>query len=231
MAYGLFRKEKQKQKREMTSSEIIKKNALTWSIILAPCVFIAYNWTAFPDSVPIHFGINGQPDRFGDKASGLILLPAINIGMYLLFALLPLIDPRKKNYALFDGKFRMLRLFIHALLSFIAFVAALFALGMIHDTSLLISYGLVTFMLLFGNYLSGVRSNFFIGFRTPWTLSNEQNWTQTHRFGGRLWVISSVIMLVLLTLFRESHWLLLPYICLLALGPVTYSYYLFRKER
>jgi uncharacterized membrane protein len=210
MAYGPFRKEKQKQKREMKNSDFIRKNALIWLIILAPCVFIAYNWTAFPDSVPIHFGINGEPDRFGDKASGLALLPAINIGLYLLIVLLPLIDPRKKNYNLFDAKFRMLRLFIHALLSFIAFVAAFYSLRMINDTSLLISYGLVIFMLLFGNYLSGVRSNFFIGFRTPWTLSDEKNWIQTHRFGGRLWVISSVIMLVLLTIFRESHWLLVP---------------------
>ena len=215
----------------MNNSGNIKRNALIWLIILAPCVFIIINWKDFPNSVPVHFGIDGTPDRFAEKTRGLFLLPIINIGLYLLILVLPQIDPRSKNYPLFAGKLRILMIFVHALLSFMGFVVAFFSLGKIHDTSLVISYGLVLFMLFFGNYLSGIRSNFFIGFRTPWTLSNEKNWIQTHRFGGRLWVISSLIMLVLLLAIKEPFELMLPYICLLALGPVIYSYYLFRKTR
>ena len=40
--------------------------------------------------------------------------------------------------------------------------------------------------MIIGNYLGKVRSNFFFGIRTPWTLSSERSWNRTHRLGGRL---------------------------------------------
>jgi uncharacterized membrane protein len=215
----------------MKFRELIKSDWLIWLLILAPYCFIAYYWKAFPERIPIHYNLDGVPNDFAGKIGGLVLLPLINVGLYVLFISLPYIDPRKKNYALFEGKYRMVRLCIHALISFFVLISAMYALEMLKDLSLLLNLTIVIFMMLIGNFLSGVRSNFFIGFRTPWTLSDEKIWIQTHRFVGRLWVGLSALVIPLLLLVREPDLLLPPYFAVLIISPFAYSYYLFRKGK
>jgi uncharacterized membrane protein len=48
-----------------------------------------------------------------------------------------------------------------------------------------------------GNVLGKLRSNFFVGIRTPWTLSSEHVWDQTHRWAGRLFVGAAAVLAVL----------------------------------
>jgi hypothetical protein len=60
------------------------KNAAFAVAIIAPLVYLALNWSAMPDSVPSHFGINGQPDAWGPRWH-LFLLPAFAV---LIVALL-----------------------------------------------------------------------------------------------------------------------------------------------
>jgi uncharacterized membrane protein len=50
-------------------------------------------------------------------------------------------------------------------------------------------------------YYAGVltekaKRNWFIGIRTPWTLSSEEVWERTHRIGGKLFKIAGVITLL-----------------------------------
>ena len=45
-----------------------------------------------------------------------------------------------------------------------------------------------------GNYLGAVRSNFFFGVRTPWTLSSELSWERTNPLAGRLLVPLGLIV-------------------------------------
>ena len=56
---------------------------------------------------------------------------------------------------------------------------------------LLAAVGLV--LMVVGNYLGKVRSNFFFGIRTPWTLSSELSWNRTHRLAGRLLVALGLV--------------------------------------
>ena len=50
--------------------------------------------------------------------------------------------------------------------------------------------GFFLFFALIGNVLGQVRSNFWMGIRTPWTLASERVWNQTHRVGA--WVFVAV---------------------------------------
>jgi hypothetical protein len=57
------------------------REALTLVGLLAPIAFLAAHWTAIPAIVPIHYGLNGQPNRFGSRDT-LWLLPAIATLLY-----------------------------------------------------------------------------------------------------------------------------------------------------
>lgn len=54
----------------------------------------------------------------------------------------------------------------------------------------------LSFAVLFyymGIVLKKTKSNFFVGIRTPWTLSDEKVWEKTHDLGGKLFIVSGII--------------------------------------
>src|ERR1051325_3347005 len=207
----------------------IKRDWFTWIIILAPFVFALVNWDKFPDRIATHFNIKGEPDDYSSKTFALILFPSINIILYALFLVLPFLDPRKKNYALFEYKWRIIRTVLHAFLSFITLATFFFALGYKVDIGMYACYGITVLMLVFGNYLGNIRPNWFIGIRLPWTLENETVWVMTHRFAGRLWVTCSLLMLPVYWFFPQMPWLLMPYIFFITLAPMIYSYIKYKQ--
>ncbi len=85
--------------------------------------------------------------------------------------------------------------------------------------------------LFLGNYISKLQPNYFVGVRTPWTLENEQVWIKTHRVTGRIWVGSSLAVLLLALVFNQSfpEWVLLVYILLIAAVPLVYSFMISKK--
>ena len=67
-----------------------------------------------------------------------------------------------------------------------------------------------------GYMLRKAKRNFFIGIRTPWTLSSDKVWDETHRLGAILFMISGVLALHrrilrrhdrLLAALRADDWL------------------------
>ena len=46
-----------------------------------------------------------------------------------------------------------------------------------------------------GVVLEKTKSNFFVGIRTPWTISDETVWEKTHKLGGKLFKASGIIAL------------------------------------
>jgi uncharacterized membrane protein len=83
-----------------------------------------------------------------------------------------------------------------------------------------------------GNYLGAVRSNFFFGVRTPWTLSSELAWERTNRLAGRLLVPLGLIV----ALMALADWALAGLVTLIVLlvasmaVTVVYSYRVWRDD-
>jgi len=86
--------------------------------------------------------------------------------------------------------------------------------------------------LLLGNLLPKVPRNFFVGIRTPWTISDEENWRMTHRLGGWLFVIGGVLMLFKGVLRLSSAMQIISTwaVILMLLSPLVYSFILFRRQ-
>ena len=96
-----------------------------------------------------------------------------------------------------------------------------------------IYFGTGLLFMIIGNYLPKVKQNNTIGIRVVWTLQDEENWSATHRFSGKLWVASGVLCM-LCGLFGESIAALILYIVSImaaAIVSILYSYlFLIRKK-
>src|ERR1035438_700097 len=163
------------------------KEAIIWLVLLSPFLYALLVWHKIPVMVPTHFDTNGAPDDYSSKPFALIFMPAMNIVIYFVLLFIPRIDPRKKNYAFFGSSYQNIRLLVHLFLAgLFIFITQTTAGGQRLQVNGLFS-GILFFLALLGNYMRTVRSNFFIGIRTPWTLSNDVVWRKTHELAGRIW--------------------------------------------
>lgn len=209
-----------------------KTEFLILLVLALPFIYLALTWHTYPEQIPIHFNHKGVADRYGPKAFGLLLLPSINAGMYLLLKYIPRLDPKKENFALFENRYHIIILVIHLFLDFTFFLIAISAqkgaASLLFPKLVLIAVALL--LMIIGNYLSAVRPNYFVGIRTPWTLESEEVWKRTHRLTGFLWVISSLIFIAITLLLKEPNPIVMMlFIALIAVTPIVYSYLLYQK--
>ena len=95
-----------------------------------------------------------------------------------------------------------------------------------------IYFGTGLLFMIIGNYLPKMKQNNTIGIRVVWTLQDEENWSATHRFSGKLWVASGVLCM-LCGLFGESIAALVLYIVSImaaAIVSILYSYLFYKKK-
>lgn len=72
-----------------------------------------------------------------------------------------------------------------------------------------------------------------MGIRTPWTLENEEVWKKTHQFGGKLWFVGGLLIVLLSLLVKESYvaFLFLGITAIICIVPIVYSYLEFKKVK
>lgn len=95
-----------------------------------------------------------------------------------------------------------------------------------------IYYGTGLLFIVIGNYLPKVKQNNTLGIRVVWTLQDEENWNATHRFSGKLWMVSGILCM-LCGLFGESKAALIVYIVsimIAAIISILYSYLFYKKK-
>jgi len=168
------------------------------AVILVLFAISAYVWTRIPasESVCTHWNAAGECDDYGGRFVGILLLPIITMGMAGLLALIPRIEPRAANlsqsgraYAAVWGAMLLFFVALH-----IITMLEVLGHGAGIGTTMPILVGLL--FVLIGGSLGHIRSNYFFGIRTPWTLSSELSWDKTHRLGGKLFVILGLILMV-----------------------------------
>ncbi|KMY48958.1 SdpI family protein [Peribacillus loiseleuriae] len=196
-------------------------------------VITASLWLVFyqqlPAQVPIHWNLNGVANGYATKFNGLLLNVSIMILLYALLIFLPKIDPKAQNYQKFSRSYSMI---INAILFIFFLINVLVILtGIGYDIPIgKIVPLLVGFLfIVLGNYMHSVKPNYFVGIRTPWTLSNETVWKKTHRFGSRIFILAGVLFMsvpFLPSLLVGKF--MFPVIFLIILLPIGYSYWIFR---
>ena len=210
-----------------------RKEIPLWAIMLIPLVYIGYIWGSLPDSVPIHFDIHGEANDWGSKWM-ILLLPAINLGTYLLLLFVRSIDPKRMKDEAQSAVFYKIRMVMVLFMSFIGIVITYATVkgNMEHGLSRFLFAGIFLLFAVLGNFMINIKPNWFIGVRTPWTLSNDNVWRKTHQVTGKMWFYGGLICAVL-SFFMKDEWsgaLMIVFAIGSAIFAFGYSFWLFKKE-
>ena len=82
-----------------------------------------------------------------------------------------------------------------------------------------------------GILIDKAKRNWFVGIRTPWTLSSQKVWDKTHQLGGQLFKLSAIIALLGLLSESLAIYLMIGPIILASIYLFVYSYWIFQKEK
>ncbi|MCL9813649.1 SdpI family protein [Natranaeroarchaeum aerophilus] len=187
-----------------------------------------------PDQFVTNWDAGGEPDGTMSTAIGLWLLPAMTAGLVGLFALLPRIDPLRENITAFRPYYDWFVVVFAAYMTLLHVGMVAFNLGYEFDFTLLVLAGMIPLFYYVGVVLEQAKRNWFIGIRTPWTLSSDEVWDRTNALGATLFKWSALVALVGLVGGYVSGQIGLAFAAMFvpllvtAFVPVAYSYYLYR---
>ncbi|MFH1405245.1 MAG: SdpI family protein [Patescibacteria group bacterium] len=208
----------------------VKYSTAIISILIFISFFMAaYLYPYFPQSVASHWNVNGQVDGYMPKFWGLFLMPLISIVMMVLFILLPKIDPLKKNIQKFqkyyDGFIVLIVLYLFYIYSLTIVWQAGFQFNMMR--ALAPAFGVL--FIYIGIMLKHTKRNWFIGIRTPWTMSNDTVWKKTHELGAKLFIASGILSLFGILFPYQAILLVLAPIIISCIYIIIYSYMEFKR--
>jgi len=204
---------------------VLKKELHQVVIALIPFLYLGIIYNTLPPQVPVHLNIQGEIDRFGSK-SELILIAIFPLLAYLIFIIVP-----KKKIEAMGKKYQKLKTLLILLMTLLA-VYILYSIKNLtfsNPNFIIIAIGIL--YTLFGNYSKTIKSNYFIGIRTPWTLKNETVWKNTDILGGKLWFVGGIIIIISSLVVNKAYniYLFLVITAIITLIPVIYSYIQFKK--
>lgn len=209
----------------------LKKEWPLLILLVIPVIAAVFLYPHMPDQVPIHWNINGQVDNYGSRLFGTFFLPLLNIFLYVMFLIMPKFDPKRANYSKFESSYNVIRYSTHLLFLLLFGVTAAAALGYPVNIGKWVPVAVCIMFIIFGNIMGRVRHNYFVGFKFPWTLANEEVWKKTHQVGAKAMVLGGIGALigVLVTNGTMSFILMMAGIFIPVAFTITYSYLLYRN--
>ncbi len=204
-------------------------------VVAAMVAFAFYTDSLLPEGaeLPIRFDKEGNVLRTTGALRALLISPIILLVTSLLFAVIPHIEPLQDRL---QGSAPLLTvgwIGLVALMILSQLTSAAPAYGWNLPPFLIFSAIGVLFIAL-GNWLPKSRPGFFVGIRTPWTITDTDIWVATHRLGGKLFMVAGVVMLV-------GPFLPLPNglgvvvsvgaTMVAAIIPIIYSFLLWRRKK
>ncbi len=166
------------------------------AIVLLAFAGGAYFYPQLPQNIAVHWGLQGNANGFAGKEMGAFGVPALMALLLAVFFILPKIDPLDRDYRDFRKQYCG---FVLAFTLFLAYVDGLglaYNLGRAINVGQLLIPGFGALIFYVGTILPKVKRNWFVGIRTPWTLSDPAIWEKTHALGSQLFKAAGIVMLM-----------------------------------
>jgi uncharacterized membrane protein len=180
------------------------------------------------DRVPVHWNVHGNVDGTMSR-SWVAAFPALMIaGLMALTALLPRMSPRRFEIDSFVRVYGIVMLAIQGLILVLGTAMLFNGAGYAMPMPMLAMLVAGALFMVIGNYMGKLRRNFFIGIRTPWTLSSEAVWERTHRLGGWLFLLAGLVAM-LSSLLGMPLWLSIAALLTAVLISCIYSWVVYRR--
>jgi uncharacterized membrane protein len=166
-------------------------------------------WVKIPDrtGLPVHWGLNGQPDKIWPKPAALLAAPVIAA---LLIGILWLVGRLASDEQVDPGRYvaEMAIAGLLGLICAIQFGLLLIGVGSEIDMIRIVAFGLAFTLLLTGIALPRSEPNGYAGVRLPWTMRDPHNWHVTHRVTGVLMALGGLETAVVAWAFPQPPYLL-----------------------
>ena len=213
-----------------------KKFWISIVIIVVQIVLALYlsSFIADDAKIPSHWNFRGEIDGYSSKWTAILLFPGINTLMFMIMLILPIISVRyRKTPERFSHMVPIITNIVIFFFATIHIYTLLIGAELVSATGSFIFYALGLMFILLGNILPKMPSSFFIGIRTPWTLSSEYVWRKTHKVGGICFVLSGLLMIFVPAIWGNNATAMIIMSVLfmaLLLYSVLYSFLLYKKE-
>ena len=202
-----------------------------------------------PDTVPVHFNIQGIADRWGSKYEMLIMpvIMAVMLGIWFVCD----IFYRKQAGAATEEKQRaeaqmnikvinitftatsVMFLVLNAICLYLSYIQLEPGQALDIDVMRIIAVVMGIFFVFIGNIMPKTKRNSAVGFRFPWTRYNDVTWAKCNRFSGFAMVISGLLTAVGGILFSGMTAMIVMMIAIFGslIVILIYAYLVYMDER
>lgn len=141
--------------------------------------------------LPTHWNAAGEVDDTMPALQALLFPAGLALFVGLLFAIIPALEPLQDRL---EGSAPLLRAAWVGTIGLMVAMQAIIAAPIFGFEpgvgAILALVGLL--LIVLGNMMPKSRPGFFVGIRTPWTITDADNWVATHRLGGKLFMAAGV---------------------------------------
>jgi uncharacterized membrane protein len=207
--------------------------SLIVAALMAGFAFYAASLLPAGAQLPTHWGPTGRPDRYADALPALLMMPGILLLVSALFAAVPYLDPLQDKLEGSQPLLRTVWIGMLVLLPVVELFNAAPVFGWPMPNSVrLITVGLL--LMVIGNALPKSRPGFFVGIRTPWTITDTDNWIATNRLGGKLMMLGGLVIALSAVAPLDGRLRVILFfatIAAIAIPPLLYSWWFWHRKK
>ncbi len=209
----------------------MRKTTLTViGLIFLSFIISIYFYPQMPDQMATHWSSQGEVNGYMTKFWGLFFMPLIITGIAVLFLVIPKIDPMKENIEKFRNYYEGFIILLILFMAAVHLYTLLWNIGIQTDSNVVLSIGIGLLFYGAGVLLENAERNWFIGIRTPWTLSSDRVWGKTNRLGGKLFKIAGIIAILGVLFPRFLTFFIIVPVLFIVVFSFVYSYLEYQKE-
>lgn len=201
------------------------------ALILAAVVISIAAYPNLPEQMPTHWGADGQVNGWSSRLWGAWLMPLMMAAIWLILRAIPHIDPRRANYEKFAGMYDALVIVILAFMLVMHGIVIAAATGRDVKMDTIMFPFVGVFIGVMGFLIKRAAPNWFVGIRTPWTLTSDESWEKTHRIGGPLFMALGALMVISSFISPErAIWILVAAAVAIIIFLFAYSYRVWKAD-
>ena len=203
-------------------------------MIIAPFIYGALIFPQLPSKIPTHFNIEGKADAWGGPSSiflGPGIMGAVSIFVYVLLSNLKKFDPKKYD----EANDTLYKDFAVLTVAFLSALSAIIIYSSTHADEINVGKLILPLIGLsfvgLGWYMPKFKQNYFVGFKLPWTLENVDNWNETHKVAGKIWIYGGLFQAVV-TFLLPMKFGFIGFILatgVMVIIPTVFSYRMFKN--
>ena len=200
-------------------------------------IFVFVLWRFLQDTLPGHYNINGEIDRYGNKAE--VLLHLLSFSVYYVTALTVYVIGRKNlGTKLLNLETKasvvLFSIILTVQVGYLAFVVGITAKYLLTEKLMQFFYcviGDLVFVVGLATHPKITPQNAIMGMRTNFTLTNPEAWNKTNALTAVCLPVAATVMIAVNMIFANL-WVTLasPLILLVAAGVVYIYHEVLRKK-